>query len=78
MPRPKLKLNLDKGGLHRSLGIPEGQKIPASRIASAKNSSDAHVRKMANFAANAKGWKKKKRKPGAVAGMLSKRFSSAT
>ena len=25
----------NKGGLHRSLGVPEGQKIPASKIAAA-------------------------------------------
>jgi hypothetical protein len=41
-----------KGRLHRALGIPEGQKIPAKRIAEAKHSSDPHMRKMANFAAN--------------------------
>ena len=78
MARKKLKLHLDKGGLHRALGIPEGEKIPADRIASAKNSTDPHMRKMATFAQNAKGWKKpKKRKAGAVAGMLRKHYRSA-
>jgi hypothetical protein len=43
--------HLNKGGLHRALGIPEGQKIPADRLEAAKNSKNEHVRRMANFAA---------------------------
>lgn len=42
--------HLHKGGLHRALGIPEDQKIPADRLAKARNSSNAHVAHMANFA----------------------------
>ena len=42
--------HLRKGGLHRALHIPEGEKIPAERIEAAKNSPNEHVRKMANFA----------------------------
>jgi hypothetical protein len=42
--------HLRKGGLHRALGVPAGQKIPAEKIASAKNSDNEHIRKMANFA----------------------------
>lgn len=41
---------LHKGGLHRALGIPEDQKIPADRLAKARNSSNEHVAHMANFA----------------------------
>jgi hypothetical protein len=41
---------LRKGGLHRALHIPEDQKIPADRLAAARNSSNPHVVKMANFA----------------------------
>lgn len=50
---------LDKGGLHRALGIPEGQKIPESRIKAAEHSKNAHVRKMAYFADNLGGGHKK-------------------
>lgn len=46
-----------KGSLHRALGIPEGQKIPPSRIAAAKNSPDPAIRKKATFAQNAAGWR---------------------
>jgi hypothetical protein len=42
--------HLRKGGLHRALGIPEGEKIPAEKIAKARNSSNAHIAHMANFA----------------------------
>jgi hypothetical protein len=42
--------HLRKGGLHRALHVPEGQKIPAEKIAAAKNSSNSHVAHMANFA----------------------------
>jgi len=30
----------NKGALHRELGVPEGQKIPASKIRAAANSSN--------------------------------------
>ena len=46
-----------KGLLHKDLGVPEGKPIPASKLASAKNSPNPAVRKRANFAANAKKWK---------------------
>lgn len=42
--------HLRKGGLHRALGVPEGEKIPKSKIEAATHSKNAHVRKMANFA----------------------------
>lgn len=47
-----------KGRLHEALGVPEGQKIPASRIAAAKNSTDPALRKQATFAQNARRWGK--------------------
>ena len=43
--------HLNKGGLHRALGIPEGEKIPKERLEAAKHSKNEHVRHMANFAA---------------------------
>lgn len=45
-----------KGLLHKKLGVPQGQKIPASKIAAAKNSPSAATRKQATFAQNAKKW----------------------
>ena len=41
---------LHKGGLHRALGVPEGQKIPAERVEAATHSSNEHVAHMARFA----------------------------
>ena len=39
----------NKGGLHRSLGIPEGQKIPASKLA-IKPGDSPRVQKEKNLA----------------------------
>jgi len=47
---------LDKGGLHRALGVAEGKKIPASKVAAAANSSNPNLRKKAQFAKNAAKW----------------------
>ena len=38
------------GGLHRSLGIPAGEKIGAKRIAAATHSRDAKTRRQARLA----------------------------
>lgn len=48
-----------KGWLHKALGVPEGQKIPKSKLEIAKSSSNPHIRQMANFAANARRWNHK-------------------
>jgi len=48
---------LRKGGLHRALGVPEGEKIPEAKIEAAKHSSNSHVQHMANFASTMKGFK---------------------
>jgi hypothetical protein len=45
-----------EGLLHKNTGTPAGQKIPAAKIAAAKNSPDPAVRKRATFAQNAKKW----------------------
>jgi hypothetical protein len=45
-----------KGLLHKNLGVAAGKPIPASKLAKAKNSSSAAVRKRAVFAENAKHW----------------------
>jgi len=40
----------NKGGLHRALGVPEGKKIPASKLAKAAKSKNPKVRKEAALA----------------------------
>lgn len=47
----------NKGKLHKELGVPAEEKIPAKKLAAAKNSSDPAERKRATFALNAKKWK---------------------
>jgi hypothetical protein len=39
-----------KGKLHRKLGVPEGEKIPAKKLAKAAKSSSPTLRKEAQFA----------------------------
>ena len=41
---------LRKGRLHRALGVPEGEKIPAEKLAAARNSKNPAIQKMASFA----------------------------
>lgn len=57
--KKKLKLKLKKGGLHRALGVKEGEKISAYKVAEALHSENPHVRKMAQFAENARKWNHK-------------------
>ncbi len=60
-----------KGKLHRALGVPEGEKIPAKKLARAKDSSSPAMQKMANFATVSKTWAKPKKgalKPHKAAG----------
>lgn len=47
-----------KGELHSDLGVPQGEPIPAAKLAAAKNSPNPAVRRRATFAQNAKGWNK--------------------
>lgn len=42
--------DISKGGLHRSLGVPAGEKIPAGKVEAATHSSDPKVRRQANLA----------------------------
>lgn len=42
--------HLNKGGLHRALGVPEGEKIPAAKLEAARHSKNPHIQHMANFA----------------------------
>lgn len=43
-----------KGLLHSKLDVPQGKKIPDSKLEAAKHSKSAALRKEANFAINAK------------------------
>jgi hypothetical protein len=50
----KGSFSLHKGALHRALGVPEGEKIPAKKMAQARKSKSQHVRNMARSAAGLK------------------------
>lgn len=49
-PLTKVANSTSRGGLHRSLHIPQGQKIPAARIEAATHSPKPKVREQANLA----------------------------
>tara|TARA_R100000231_G_C5314303_1_gene161414 strand:- start:540 stop:1232 length:693 start_codon:yes stop_codon:yes gene_type:complete len=49
--------SLNKGGLHRALNIPEDEKIPVSKL-TIKPGDSEHMRKMKQFAINARKFKK--------------------
>src|SRR5208282_882407 len=48
--------HLRKGGLHKHLGVPEGENIPDDKM-EIKESDSEHVRKMKQFALNARKFK---------------------
>lgn len=48
--------HLRKGGLHKALGMPEGDKIPADKLATHENDSE-HMKHMKNFAKTMSGFK---------------------
>lgn len=50
--------SLNKGGLHRHLGIPEGEDIPHAKKVAASNSDNPHVAKMGQMAVNMEKWGK--------------------
>jgi hypothetical protein len=45
-----------KGLLHKHLGVPEGQEIPEDKLREAAHGEDLHIRKMAQFALEARKW----------------------
>jgi hypothetical protein len=53
----KGSFGVKKGALHEELGIPLGDKIPESKLESAKNSSNPTLRRRATLAETMKGWK---------------------
>lgn len=48
----------NKGLLHKKLGVPAGDKIPAAKVAAAKKSASPALRKEATFAQNAAQWRR--------------------
>jgi hypothetical protein len=46
----------EKGKLHREMGIPVGQKIPAQRLKAATHSSNPSIKRDAIRAETMKGW----------------------
>ena len=44
------------GALHKTLGVPQGKKIPASLLNKAANSKDPTTRRRANLAKTLKGF----------------------
>ena len=49
-PLERVSETTSEGGLHRSLGIPQGQKIGAARISAATHSSNPKTRRQARLA----------------------------
>jgi hypothetical protein len=49
--------SLHQGGLHRALGIGEGEKIPMAKIEAATHSENGHTRKMAVMAKSMHSWR---------------------
>jgi hypothetical protein len=48
-----------KGALHKELGVPEGKKIPESKLKKAEHSKNPTLKKRAVLAETLKGLKKK-------------------
>jgi hypothetical protein len=49
-PLQAVSEEIHKGGLHESLGVPQGQKIPTARVEQATHSKNPKIRKQANLA----------------------------
>ena len=49
-----------KGALHRALGVPEGEKIPAEKMEKAEHSENPTIKKEADLANTLKGFSHRK------------------
>ena len=59
MARSKIYIKkANRGKLRKAAGAKKGQKIPVSKLRKMKNSKNPKTRKRANFALNARKWKK--------------------
>lgn len=48
------EMHMKKGALHKTLGVPEGEKIPVKKLEKAEHSKNPLTRKRANLAATLK------------------------
>jgi hypothetical protein len=48
--------HMNRGGLHRALGVPEGEKIPEKKLEAATHSKNEHVAHMAHLAKTMESW----------------------
>ncbi len=53
----RVVMHLNKGGLHRWAHVPEGEKIPESKISEAMSSDNPHVAAMGRLAHTMESWK---------------------
>lgn len=53
------KMHMKKGALHKELGVPEGEKIPAKKLKKAEHSKNPTLKKRAILAETLKGLRKK-------------------
>jgi len=58
LSKHRVVMHLNKGGLHRWAGVPEGEKIPESKVQEAANSANPHVAAMGHLAQNMSHWGK--------------------
>ena len=56
------KADLEKGALHKDLGIPEGEKIPLEALRRAAKSKDKTIAKRARLALTMRGFKHESKK----------------
>jgi hypothetical protein len=59
-PKKDFKPGGEKGKLHREIGVPEGEKIPAKKLHAAAHSSNPEIKRDAIRAETMKKWKKRK------------------
>jgi len=57
-PKKDFKPGGEKGKLHREIGVPEGEKIPAGKLKAAEHSKNPEIKRDAIRAETMKHWKK--------------------
>ena len=59
MPKKWIQgMHMKKGALHKELGVPQGEKIPAKKMKKALHSDNPKMRKQANLARTLSGLRK--------------------
>jgi hypothetical protein len=59
LSKHRVAMHINRGGLHRALNVPEGEKIPEEKLEQARKSTNPHLRKMVNLADTMASWTKK-------------------